>query len=131
MNNRMSVSYWVARTGTHSVEVKAWFDKKWQWNIYAHIFPGHELYSDDQSILELPMPGGVTFDKEDTSKPLGGIKFDWQRESHSKVVGCDYGHIWDDYDNHPSPFDYPNGDIPAPFKGHADALLAALSQSGE
>lgn len=131
MKNRMSVSYWVELKDTHSVEVKAWFDTKWNWNIYAHIFEASPLFNNVDEILNIPMHGGITLDRDDIKSPMGGIKYEWQRLSKSRVIGCDYGHIYDDYDNHPSPFDMPDGDIPFQFKRDAEEVARYINEKTE
>ena len=126
--NQVSVSYWAKKTGTYSIEVKAWFDsEKWNWNIYAHIFSGHPLYNDNEALKDLPLHGGCTFDQVRKISPLE-IKCDWQKESEDKTVGCDYAHLHDDYNNHPSPFDCEFGEIPAPFKHCVEELIKELGE---
>ena len=126
--NKVSVSYWAKLTGTFSVEVKAWFDSgKWHWNVYAHVFNDHKLYDDDNALKNLPFHGGCTYDQVKSFKPLI-MEYDWQKEGESKTVGCDYMHLHDNYENHPSPFDYEFGVIPAPFVYCAEALIEELEK---
>lgn len=129
MNNKLSVSYWVAREKTYSIEVKAWFDTKWNWNIYFNAFDNFPLFDDNDFFMRLDIHGGVTFDKQVISQPIGGCRFEWMKTTKSKTVGCDFCHLYDDYDNHPSPFDYPNGDIPNPFKYEAERTLKYIEEA--
>ena len=129
MTTKYSVSYWVEKNKDYSVEVKAWFNGKWNWNIYAYVFDTFPKYDDDDYLLELPMAGGCTYDKLVNRQPIKGIKYDFQKVEKSKVIGCDFAHSWDDYDNHPSPFDYEPGLIPYPFKGAAEELVKELNSS--
>lgn len=115
MKNKVSVSYWLAKEKEYSVEVKAFYNNKWMWCIYIHVSDGCPLFHNNDELLNFGMHGGVTFDRQRIDQYIGDGKL-----NKSKTVGCDYEHIWDDYENHPSPFDYPNGDIPNPF--HDDAL---------
>ena len=124
--NKMSVSYWPERNKEFSVEVKAWFDGKWNWNIYAYILPEYDQYHDNRYLKSIDMHGGVTFDELVIRQPIDGIKYDFQRIKESKVVGCDFAHLYDDYDNHPSPFEYSEGVIPEPFLSHAERLIKHL-----
>jgi len=126
--NHVSVSYWVKKTSTFSVEVKAWCDSdKWNWNVYAHIFSGHPLYDDNEALKSLPLHGGCTYDAIKKNSPLV-MKYDWQKEYEyeAKTVGCDYAHLHGDYENHPSPFDYDFGLVPAPFHHCAEELADTL-----
>lgn len=128
---QVSVSFWVKKTSTYSVEVKAWFDSvkwNWNWNVYAHVFSDHALYEDNEALKNLPFHGGCTFDQLKTIKPLN-MEYEWQKESEGKTVGCDYAHLHDDYDNHPSPFESAFGVIPPPFKYCAEELVQALDAS--
>lgn len=127
----VSVSFWAKKTSTYSVEVRAWFDStKWNWNVYAHVFNNHALYEDNEALRNLPFHGGCTFDQLKTIKPLE-IKYDWQKEREGKTLGCDYSHIYDDYENHPSPFESAFGVIPSPFKYCADELIEALESNNQ
>ena len=131
MKNRVSVSYWVELKKTHSIEIKAWFDTKWNWNVYVYIFESSPFFNDVDELLNIPMHGGITFDYDCIKTPIGGIKYEWQRLSKSRCIGCDYGHIYDDYDNHPSPFDMPDGDIPLQFKRDAEEVAKYINEKTE
>ena len=129
MTTKYSVSYFQEINKDYSVEVKAWFDGKWNWNIYAHIFDSFPKYNDNQYLLDLPMAGGCTFDRLINKRPIEGIKYDFQKVTENKVIGCDFAHSWDDYDNHPSPFECEVGVIPHPFLGAARELVKALDNA--
>ena len=124
MENKLSVSYWVERNKNYSIEVKAWFCGDWKWCTYVHIFESSSLFDKNQKLLQLGMHGGVTFNQEKVVRPIVGIGC----ESLSKIVGCDYMHLHDDYENHPSPFDYKNGDIPEPFFSDAKDLVKLINR---
>ena len=123
MKSRMSVTYWAAREKTFAVEIRAWFDEKWYWNTYLHLFESSPLFNDNDSIMDIPMHGGVTFDSQEIKQPLGGCRYEWMKTTKTKTVGNDYMHLHDDYEHHPSPFDYPDGSIPHTFKHDADNLI--------
>ena len=124
---RVSVSYWPERNKDFSVEVKAWWSgDKWNWNIYAYFFPSFESYENNDYLKSIEMAGGVTFDEIKTTQPLNGIEYDWQTVKETKTIGCDFAHSWDDYENHPSPFDYSDGMIPEPFLSHAKHLIKQI-----
>ena len=125
---KISVSYYAERNKDFSVEVKAWIDErgKWNWNIYAYFFPTFDRYEDNEFLKNIEMAGGVTFDELKTTQPLEGLQYDFQKVRETKIIGCDFAHSWDDYDNHPSPFEYTIGVIPEPFLGHAERLISQL-----
>lgn len=130
MKYNTSVSFWIAREKTHCVEVKAWYcDDKWMWNIYAHVFESHPFFNDHDKLLGLPFNCDCTFDRTKTEEPLNGVERGWERKTISKVVGSDYAHIYDDYDNHPAPFENKDGEVPHPFLGDAEQLAEALNNA--
>ena len=103
---RASVEFKIESQKTFSVTVKAWqLMDKWSWNVYANIFENHSLFNDVNKALELPFNGGCTYDEIKTHTPSRGIRYDWEKESKTLIVGSDYAHIHDNYENHPSPFD--------------------------
>ena len=123
MKYKATVEFWIAREQTHSVSAKAWHDgNKWNWNVYAYVFDNHPLYENNEALLNLPLHCGCTFDQIWTRQPFE-IKYDFQRVTNTKVVGSDYNHIYDNYDNHPSPFD---SGVPYYVERDALELAAAL-----
>ena len=131
MENRMSVTYWVKREKTFAVEVKAWYcGSRWNWCVYAHIFESHPKFN-DEDLTSFPMHGGVTFDEVKTTQPINGVKYHHQKVTTTKTIGCDFAHTWDDYENHPSPFDCKIGRVPQPFCSEADYIAKALQQDVE
>jgi hypothetical protein len=125
----ISVSYWYERAKSYSVEVKCWqLGDKWMWNVYAHVFDNHRKFDDNDWLMSLSMHGGVTFDKQTISQPLGGCRYDWMTTKKTKAIGCDFEHIYDDHDNHPSPIDYGLGEIPQPFLAVAKEISEQLKE---
>lgn len=103
MSYHTSTSYFVAIEKTHSVEVKAWTysDTEWAWNVYAHVFEDHPLYGDKDALMDAPLHGGCTFDREKVEQPIGGPKYDFERITKSMVIGSDYRHLGSpDYSSH-------------------------------
>lgn len=114
---------------TFSVTIKAWPSlDKWNWNVYANIFESHPLFNNVDKAISLPFNGGCTYDEIKTHTPARGIQYDWQKESKTLIVGSDYAHIHDDYDNHPSPLDYIPQKVLRDAKELADALLKELEE---
>lgn len=111
MNEQISefnavVEFRVAREKTFSVTVKAWLmGDEWQYNVYAHISEEHKLFNDVDKATNLPFNGGCTYDEIKTMTPARGIQYDFQKEYKILIVGSDYAHLHDNYDNHSSPFD--------------------------
>lgn len=100
-----SCEFFFVRERTHSVSAKAWnHNGKWNWNVYAYIQPEHPKYDNNEALMNLPFNGGCTYDAIRTIQPFE-IKYDFQKLSTTKIVGSDYNHIHDNYDNHPSPFE--------------------------
>lgn len=119
---RATVEFWVAREKTHTVSAKAWHcGARWNWNVYAYIFDNHPIYENNEAILNLPLHCGCTYDRIRTEQPFE-IKYDFQLVTNTKIVGSDYNHIYDNYDNHPSPFD----ELPYYVESDAKELAAAL-----
>mgnify|MGYP003630354631 CR=1 FL=1 len=98
---------WKIKTGFgYAVTAKAWTnDSKWNWNVYAHINKNHSLFTNPEEAKDLPFHGGCTFDEYQSHEPSGGIIYDFQKVTKILVVGSDYAHLGDDYDNHPSGLD--------------------------
>lgn len=118
------VEFKIAVEKTFSVTIKAWqCMDKWNYNVYANIFEKHELFNDVSKAIGLPFNGGCTYDEIKTTIPSQGIKYDWQRETKTLVVGSDYNHIHDNCDNHSSPFDR----IPHEVLRDAKELVEALN----
>ena len=118
------------RADNFVVTVCGWegMDGKHHWNIYARIFDNHPLFNDPEKAMDvLPFAGGCTYDQIETFSPSRGIEYDWQKEIKVLVLGSDYGHIWDDYDNHPSP-EY---GIPGQMRSDAKELVEALNKFSE
>ena len=127
-----TVEYWVKRDKTFTVSAKCWRNgDKWMWNVYAYIFDNHPLFSKPGLAKVLPFNCGCTFDEIVTSEPSEGIKYDWQKTKRKLVVGSDYAHIHDDYENHPSPIHGVPGNILFDAKELVDALLSYLPQISE
>ncbi len=96
--NFKKTKQWIAPGNGFSVEVQAWISiDGYIWNLYAHIFETHPIFEDNQAINNLPVHGGVSYDSESVNQPLGGVRYDWQKVSKVKKVGCDYNHLGDDY----------------------------------
>jgi hypothetical protein len=101
---RFSVSFWVAREKTHSVEVKSWASKGlhgedvWHWNVYGHVFDNHPLFATPERLEGMPLHWGATFDEFRTTSPAFGIKYDWQKENKAYTFGSDYSHYQDPED---------------------------------
>ena len=99
------VSFFIHKGSYFSVEIKAWkYSCRWNWNVYANFMEGHALFeSSNHGILHRleGLNGGITFEQEITSIPLGGIKYDFQREHKKITIGSDYMHYGDeDYSFH-------------------------------
>jgi len=109
------------------VSAKAWFDgSRWNWNVYARIYSAHPLFNKPSKAKNLPFHGGCTFDEIRTSIPSEGIVYEWQKEVKILVVGSDYAHICDDYENHPSGLEGVPCNILSDANELADALLKEL-----
>lgn len=125
MKNKVSVSYWLRKADKFSIEIKAFADtdEKWFWCIYAHVFDSHSKFNDNDYLMNVSMHGGNTFDEQRIIQPIGGCRYDWMKTNKTKVIGCDFAHIYDDHENHPSPIEFGIGFIPEPF--YSEALLIA------
>lgn len=99
---------WVpVREKLFSVSIKAWriiapdlahdLQGEWRWNVYAHVRPGHPLYGDIHTLLDLPLHGGPNLDEKRMTEPLRGTEHAWQGRHEVAVIGCDYGHLGDEY----------------------------------
>ncbi len=120
---KASIEFKIAMEKTFSVTIKAWMNlDKWAYNVYANIFESHELFNKPDEAMLLPLNGGCTYDQLKTSVPSTGIQYEWQREVKTLVVGSDYMHIHDEYDNHSSPFEH----IPYKVLNDAKELAEAL-----
>jgi len=123
-----SIEFKIKIAKTFSVTVKGWCSTnsidglKWHWNVYANIFESHPLFNDIDKAMNLPLHGGCTYDQLTTSVPATGIIYDWQKETKTLKLGSDYAHLHDDYDNHPSAFDF----IPYNVLNDAKELAEAL-----
>lgn len=123
------IEWKVKRHETFSVVAKGWTrDGKWNWNVYANIFENHPLFNQPSKAKELPLNCGCTYDEVRTAVPSEGIQYSWQRETKTLVVGSDYAHISDDYDNHPSGFDGVPYFVMRDCNDLVDALLAELDK---
>ena len=117
------IEFRVAREKTFTVTVKAWLmQDRWQYNVYALISEKHELFNDVSKAINLPFNGGCTYEEIKTMTPAQGIKYGFEREVKTLVVGSDYAHIHDNYDHHSSPFD----GIPHEVLRDAEELAEAL-----
>ena len=127
--------FYIAREGSFTVSAKAWWQKPtrgeehktgWNWNVYAYVFDKHPMFKDDEKLKDLPLHGGCTFDELVIQQPLE-IKYDFQSIKTKKVVGSDYSHLYDDHNNHESPFD----GIPCYVLRDAEELVKALMPKGD
>ena len=126
-----SCEFFFVRESTHSVSAKAWnHNGKWNWNVYAYIQPSHPLYDNNDALKNLPFNGGCTYDAIRTVQPFE-IKYDFQEVNSTKIVGSDYNHIHDNYDNHPSPLDYIPWNVLRDAKELAERLDFALQGEKE
>ena len=112
MNNEIEeyqaiVEFRIAIGKNFSVTIRAWqMDRKWQWNVYANIFETHKLFNDPKSAIDkLPFHGGCTYDKIKEEGPTGGNKYDKSESYKTLVLGSDYMHLHDNYDNWSSPLE--------------------------
>lgn len=86
------------------IQVKAWkygemYDE-WIWNIYVLIFDTHPLFKEENREAakhSIPFHGGCTYDSFNTTGPLLGIEYDWQKEASYIKVGNDYNHYGDSF----------------------------------
>ncbi len=120
-----SCEFFFVRELTHSVSAKSWHDgAKWHWNVYAYVQESHPKFADDKYLQNLPFNGGCTYDSIRITQPTE-IKYDWQKRVTTKIVGSDYNHIHDNYDNHPSPLER----IPFEVLRDAESLAAELERT--
>ncbi len=125
---KATVEFKIAVEKTFSVTIKAWqLTDKWNYNVYANIFEKHDLFNDVDKAMMLPFNGGCSYDEIKTFTPARGIQYDWQKESKVLVLGSDYNHLHDNYDNHSSPFDR----IPHEVLRDAKELVEALKGNKE
>ena len=111
MKYKITTEFYIKQTKQFTVSCKAWPSidilknkTTWNWNVYAYIYPKHPLNSDPQQAMDrLPFNGGITYDKLQIVTPALGVRRDWEKETRVLVLGNDYGHIWNNYDNHQSP----------------------------
>ena len=127
MKKHLTLEFKIASEDSYSVTIIAWNRKEaldqWHWNVYAHIYDKHPLFDNPENAVEtLPFHCGATYDKIITTEPAQGIKYDWQRINKTLKIGSDYAHIYDNYDNHPSPFE----GIPSGIEADALELIGAL-----
>ncbi len=123
---KATVEFKIATEKTFSVTVKAWqMCEGWCWNVYANIFETHKLFNDVDEALNLPFHYGCTYDEIKTFAPAQGIRWDWQKETKTLVLGSDYMHLHDNHENHPSPFDM----IPHNVLRDAKELVEALTNT--
>jgi hypothetical protein len=119
------------------VTVKAWpsarYDNRmqktegdrWNWNVYAHFNEKHKLFDNPKRCKsELYFNCGCTFDELKTIEPSDGIIYDWQKVCRIRTYGSDYAHIYDNYDNHPSPAE----GIPSYVLSDTQSLIAQLER---
>lgn len=120
-------SFFLAREKTFSVEMICWSwpDGEWAWNVYAHVFEGHPLFSEtDRLMTNAPLHGGCTFDQRVVRAPINGIKYEWQRETTTLTIGSDYKHCGSPDLSNYGPFD----EIPWIVKRDAQELCEYLSE---
>tara|TARA_R110000822_G_scaffold62759_2_gene154515 strand:+ start:828 stop:1208 length:381 start_codon:yes stop_codon:yes gene_type:complete len=122
LNDEASVSVSFSNRGKNfNVVIKAWrpTESRWAWNIYVNLFERHPLFESNEAILNLPFHGGVTYDKSSRDEYLNG-----DLRGLVKIVGCDYMHLYDDFENC-SPLD----GIPYSIKMDAEGLFRKLKRS--
>ncbi|MBL4753828.1 MAG: hypothetical protein JKY52_09590 [Flavobacteriales bacterium] len=101
---RKSVTFSYKREAHYSVYAKAWYyNGKWNWNVYVDIAESHDKFDDIDWAIGLPFHGGCTLDDLVVTSPARGIRYDFQKEYKKVTVGCDFNHVGDNYNNHPSP----------------------------
>jgi len=121
------VEFKIKQGKTFLVTAVGWqYNEKWNWNIYASIFEAHPLFDDVENAKQLPFNCGCTLDKIITDSPTGNQSdwYDFEKEYKTLKLGSDYSHIYDDYDNHPSPFD----GLPGFIERDALELVEALEK---
>lgn len=117
-----SCEFFFVREATHSISAKAWHDgAKWNWNVYAYVQESHPKFLDDEALQNMPFNGGCTHDSIRITQPTK-IEYSWQKRVTTKIVGSDYAHIHDNYDNHPSPFECIPYDVLCDAKYLAEAM---------
>lgn len=93
---------WLRRGEGFSIEVVRWESGKGfyerpqnHWNYYCYIYPNHPLF---EKLVDEEMQGGSIIDNLHN----GCTYCEWNRNKEGKVTckkyGCDYEHIWDDYE---------------------------------
>lgn len=115
------VSWKLHKDRNFSVEVVCWHNgSAYCWNVYANIFDSHPLFKSTEGVESLPMHYGVTHDQLMT---VGFVekKYDWQKDASYRVVGSDYAHLYDNYEDCS-----PDDGIPGRILGDARELMAAL-----
>lgn len=131
MNNAdmpIAMEWTVALHKTFRVTAKAWSPNgEWRWNVYAHIYITHPLFSEPKKAMELPLHGGCTFDALIKTEPTGGNKYDRCEISEVLTIGSGYMHCDDNFE-HVSGFDGVPYQIEQDAKELSDALLAELEK---
>ncbi|SER26098.1 hypothetical protein SAMN05216522_11746 [Rosenbergiella nectarea] len=104
-----------------SVQVVGWHSGRcYSWNVYANIFDSHPLFNSTDGIESIPMHCGITYDQLITTGFIEK-KYDWQKDSQYRVVGSDYTHLYDNYEECA-----PSDGIPYPILVDARELIAYL-----
>lgn len=115
---------------TFSISVRCWlmessFGDKYVWNVYAHIYEGHPLFSDVERAKNLHFHYGCTYDKFVTVEhpEPEATRAAWMKTSRSLKVGSDYSHYQDDVFEASAPHDG------VPFAIQRDVLELAAQLS--
>lgn len=118
------ITFKIKSNDVFCVEIKSWLlGDKWMWNVYANIYEKHNLFNKPEEAFEcLPFNGGCTFDRLITHEDSKANSYNRSPKQITLKLGSDYMHIHDDYDNHPSPFDF----IPVNIINDANDLVKAL-----
>lgn len=109
---------------TPSYEYMEFDESGWRWNVYAYIYNKHPIYSDIDSILDLPFHGGVSYKERFQQEPMNGIQYDWQYAFDFIKVGSDYAHDGDTMFR----FFAPTDGIPESIKFDVKCLVSALEK---
>lgn len=115
------VTWTLHKDRNFSVQVVCWHNGiNYCWNVYTNIFDSHELFKSIDGIDNLPMHCGVTYDQLMT---IGFVekKYDWQKDSEYRVIGSDYSHLYDNYEDCSS-----SDGIPFRILSDANELIAAM-----
>lgn len=115
------VTWTLHKDRNFSVQVVSWHSGiGYHWNVYANIFDSHPLFKNAEGVNSLPMHGGVTYDQLMTNGHVEK-KYDWQKESQYRVIGSDYAHLYDSYEECA-----PEDGIPTRILSDARELIAEM-----